>query len=98
VHDIKLAGSGKILSLEPTHGTKVPSDQAAHGKISNVTVENITGSFGSFGKFSGAITDVRDVTLRNIDVKVSDDTNLLTDKVVNLKMENIQVTAAASTP
>ena len=40
------------------------------GKISNITVENISGTFGSFGRFSGAITDVRDITLRNIDVKV----------------------------
>ena len=91
VHDIKLDGSGKILSLEPTHGTKVPADKATHGKISNVTVENITGSFGAFGKFSGAITDVRDVTLRNINVKVSGDANLISDKVVNLKTENVNV-------
>ena len=91
VHEIKLDGSGKILSLEPTHGTKVPADKAAHGKISNVTVENISGSFGSFGKFSGTITDVRDVTLRNINVKVSGDPNLITDQVVNLKIENVNV-------
>lgn len=91
VHDIKLDGSGKILSLEPTHGTKVPADKSAHGKISNVTVENITGSFGSFGKFGGAITDVRNITLRNINVKVSGDPNLISDKVVNLKMENVNV-------
>ena len=92
VHDIVLDGKGKILSLEPTHGTKV--SKAEHGKISNVTVENVTGSFGSFGKFSGAITDVRDVTLRNIDVKVSGDTNVVADNIVNLKLENVKITAA----
>jgi len=96
VHDIKLDGRGKFLSLEPTHGTKVAPDKAAHGKVSNVTVENITGSFGAFGKFSGDITDVRDITLRNIDVKVSGDTNLITDKVVNLKMEDVKVTSAGT--
>jgi alpha-L-rhamnosidase len=95
VHDIKLdGGRGKILSLEPTHGTKVAPDKASHGKICNVTVENITGSYGSFGKFSGAITDVSDITLKNIDVKVSGDADLDTDGVVNLKMENVKVTAA----
>jgi alpha-L-rhamnosidase len=91
VHDIKLDGSGKILSLEPTHGTKVSPDKASHAKVSNVTVENITGSFGAFGKFSGAITDVRDVTLRNINVKVSGSAELISDKVVNLKLENVNV-------
>ena len=62
VQDIKLDGRGKILSLEPTHGTKVPADKAAHGRVSNVTVENITGTFGSFGKFSGTSTEVRNIS------------------------------------
>ena len=94
VHAIKLDGRGKILSLEPTHGTKVPPDKAAHGKVSNVIVEDISGHFGSFGKFSGAITNVRDITLRNIHVTVSGNPNLDADKVVDLKMENVKVSAA----
>src|SRR5262249_31939424 len=64
VHDIKLDGSGRILSLEPTHGTKVAPEKAAKGKVSNFTVENITGNFGSFGTFAGTVTDVRDITLQ----------------------------------
>jgi len=95
VHDIKLNGRGRILSLEPTHGTKVAPDKASKGKLSNITVENITGSFGSFGRFSGAITDVRDITLRNINVKVSGDANLDTNGVMNLKLENVNVTTGA---
>jgi len=91
VHDIKLDGRGRILSLEPTHGTKVAPDKASKGKVSDITVENISGNFGSFGRFSGAITDVRDITLRNIDVKVSGDANLDTNGVVNLKVENVRV-------
>ncbi|MGH8023008.1 MAG: glycoside hydrolase family 28 protein [Limisphaerales bacterium] len=93
VHDIKLDGTGKILSLEPWHGTKVAPGKAARGKVSNVTVENITGTFGSFGKFSGALTDVRNVTLRNIDVQVTGDTHLITGHIANLKMENVKVDA-----
>ncbi len=93
VHDIRLDGRGRILSLEPTHGTKVAPEKAAKGKISNITVENITGNFGSFGKFSGAITDVHDITLRNIEVTVSGDANLDTTNIVNLKIENVKVTA-----
>lgn len=96
VHDIKLDGSGRILSLEPTHGTKVDPDKAAHGKVTGVTVENITGNFGSFGTFSGTITDVRDITLRNINVKVSGDTNLDTAKVVDLRMKKVNVTDAGT--
>ncbi len=96
VRDIKLDGTGRILSLEPTHGTKVDPAQAAHGEVAKVTVENITGNFGSFGTFSGDITDVRDITLRNINVKVSGETNLDTDKVVDLKMKNVNVTAAGT--
>jgi alpha-L-rhamnosidase len=98
VHDIKLDGRGRILSLEPTHGTKVPPDKASKGKVSNITVENITGSFGSFGRFSGALADVRHITLRNIDVKVSGDANLDTNQVVNLKLENVKVTSGAAHP
>ncbi len=96
VHDIKLDGRGRILSLEPTHGTKVAPDKTSKGKVSNVTVENITGNFGSFGRFSGAITDVRDITLRNIDVKVSGDAILDTNQVVNLKLENVNVTTGSA--
>jgi polygalacturonase len=96
VHDIKLDGRGRILSLEPTHGTKVAPDKASKGKISNITVENITGNFGSFGRFSGAMADVRDITLRNINVKVSGDTNLDTNQVVNLKLESVNVTTGAA--
>jgi len=95
VHDIKLNGRGRILSLEPTHGTKVAPDKISKAKISNITVENITGKFGSFGKFNGGISDVHDITLRNIDVKVSGDANLDTNGVVNLRMENVNVTAAS---
>jgi polygalacturonase len=92
VHDIKLDGSGRILSLEPSHGTKVAPDQAAKGKVSDFTVENITGNFGSFGTFAGTLTDVRDITLRNINVKVLGQPDLDTDSVINLKIENANVT------
>ena len=94
VHDIKLDGPrGRIINLAPTHGTKVPPEKAARGKLSNVTVENISGRFGAFGKLNGTLTDVRDITLRNIEVKVTGDPNLDTNQVVNLKMENVKVTA-----
>jgi alpha-L-rhamnosidase len=97
VHDIKLDGRGRILSLEPAHGTKVAPDKAAHGKVSDVTVENITGNFGSFGTINGATTDVRDITLRNIQVTVSGDATLDSDQVTGLKTENVSVkTASAS--
>ena len=94
VHDIKLDGSGRILSLEPSHGTKVEPEKAAKGKVSNFTVENITGNFGSFGTFAGTVTDVRNLTLRNIQVKVSGDPILNTDNVVHLITDNVNVTAA----
>ena len=93
VHDLRLNGRGRILSLESMHGTKVASGAAAHGKVSRVTVENITGNFGSFGHFSGANTEVRDITLRNFDVAVAGPTNLIADQVVNLKMENVKVSS-----
>ena len=98
VHGIKLNGRGRILSLEPTHGTKVAPDKISKGKISDFTVENITGNFGSFGRFSGGISDVQDITLRNIDVKVSGDANLDTNGVVNLRMENVNVTGPTGHP
>jgi polygalacturonase len=44
VHDIKLDGKGTILSVEPVHGTKVPTKASPVSRLSNVDVENITGS------------------------------------------------------
>ena len=86
------------MSLEPTHGTKVAPEKAAHGKISDVTVENITGNFGSFGTFAGTVTDVRDIILRNIHVSVSGNPYLNTEKAVNVTSESVTVIAPPATP
>jgi alpha-L-rhamnosidase len=97
VHDIKLSGTGPILSLEPAHGTKVPAEKAATGTVTNVTVESISGNFGSFGTMSGESTNVRDITLRNIDVKLSRNSRLRSAKIVNLNMENVVINGQPAT-
>jgi len=90
VHDITADGRGPILSLEPSHGTKV--SQSALRKITHVVVENITGSVGSFGKFAGGPTViVSDIALSHINVKAASPAPLNADQVTDLKLDNVVV-------
>ncbi|HVX85841.1 MAG TPA: glycosyl hydrolase family 28 protein [Phycisphaerae bacterium] len=100
VHDITLDGAGTVISLEPTHGTKVPPDKAAHGTLSNLTIDSLTGTFASFGSLSGAITTLHDITLRNIHLTLTNSPTLHADHITRLTLENILInnTPFPSTP
>ncbi|HEY3760239.1 MAG TPA: glycosyl hydrolase family 28 protein [Verrucomicrobiae bacterium] len=92
VHDIKLDGVGRILSLEPTHGTKVPTPKSPISKVANITVDDISGKFGSFGSMSASpIATVNNIALRNIHVTVTQNAVLNTNGVANLTLDNIVV-------
>ncbi len=70
VHDIKLDGTGSILSFELTHGTKVPP-QPPRAAIGNITVSDITGTYGAFGKIAANDnTDIKGIALKNINVRL----------------------------
>lgn len=90
VHDIKLDGRGPILSFELTHGTKV-APRPPRATISNISISDITGTFGSFGKVaSNANTDISDISLKNINVKVKN-ADLNSAGVSELTFENVVV-------
>ena len=90
VHDIKLEGKGVILSFELTHGTKVPP-QPPKSIIRDVTVADISGTFGSFGKIAANDnTQIGDISLKNFNVQVSN-AQLNSDGVSGLTCDNVIV-------
>lgn len=93
VRDVKLEGTkGEIVRISPYHGTKVPRKPTPISRIRNITIENISGSFGSFGTVSGGTTAaVSDVTFRNVHVTVAGDPNLNTEGTTDVKFENVVV-------
>ena len=94
VHDIKLDGPGVVLLFSLTHGTKV-APRPPRSTIKNVSVWNITGKFGAFGKIAAnANTDISEISLKNIDVTVGKP-NLIADGVTGLVLDNVVVNGAA---
>jgi polygalacturonase len=96
VHDIRLESrGGEIVRVSPMHGTKVPPLKAPISKVSDIRIENISGQFGTFGTlWGGGTATVSDITLRNIQVKVTTSTDLNTEGVTGLKLENVSVQLA----
>jgi alpha-L-rhamnosidase len=64
--------------------------------VRNITIENVRGTFGSFGEIAGnpGQTTISNITLKNIDVKLKDE-NLKTVDVKNLKIKNVKVNGNA---
>jgi len=57
-----------------------------------VTLRNITGTFGTFGTLHGNPGDMlSDITLENIDVKLTGDPHLSAGKTENLVFDNVRV-------
>ena len=94
VHDIKLGGTqGEIVRVSPNHGTKVPTPKAPISQASGIVIENVSGTFGSFGTLAGGgVAAVSDITLRNIHVAVTKNSELNTNGVHSLKLEDVLVT------
>ncbi|HWB85234.1 MAG TPA: glycosyl hydrolase family 28 protein [Bryobacteraceae bacterium] len=90
VHDIKLDGTGKVLSWEPTHGTKAKAKPPL-GVIENIVVSNITGSFGSFGSIAGNDNSaVKNIVLKNIDLKLQNP-ELNTSRTSGVVIKNVVI-------
>jgi alpha-L-rhamnosidase len=96
VSNIKLEGTaGTIVSVEPTHGTKVPTPKAPISRASGISIQNVSGTFGFFGTLSGGTTAaISDVTLRNIHVTVAKSAELNTNGVVGFRMRDVVVQQA----
>lgn len=87
--------ASEIVVVSPKHGAKVPTPEKTISTISGILIENISGKVRSFGTLSGgAVAKVGNVTLRNIDVKATGRTELNTEGVSGLKLENVSVRKA----
>jgi hypothetical protein len=90
VHDIKLDGTGTVLSWEPLHGTQAKAE-APLGVIENIVVSGITGLFGSFGSIAGNDnSEVKNIVLRSINIKLRN-AELNTSRTAGVVVENVVV-------
>jgi len=96
IRNIQLEGSeGEIVRVYLYYGPKVPTLKAPISKVSDIVIENVSGSFGSFGTlFGGTVATVRDVTFRNVHVTVAKDSELNTNGVAGVKFEDVSVQKA----
>ena len=92
VQGIRLDGTGKIVSLEPTHGTKVPVSKVPISDASGIIVEDVSGHFGSFGSIAGGSSvAVSDVLIQNIQVKVLGGALLETNGATHVRFKHVMV-------
>ncbi len=92
IENIQLSGSGRLLNVAPW---KQFFDLKGHAppsrKVIDITLRNITGSFGSLGTLRGNPGDtLESITLENIDLKLST-AGFSPGKVRNLVMKNVKV-------
>ena len=99
MENIRLAGSGRLLNVAPwmqffdLKGQPPPPRQ-----VNNITLRNITGSYRTLGVLGGNAGDVlRDITLENVDVKLTDE-NFRLGPVENLQLRNITVNGKPFVP
>lgn len=99
IEDIELAGRGRIFNVAPWRqffdlkGHPQPTRE-----VNDVTLRNIRGSFGSWGRLAGNPDDhIHDITLENIDVKLRD-ARFELGKVENFVVENVKVNGKTFDP
>jgi polygalacturonase len=90
---ITLAGSGRILNVAPwTQFFDLKGHPSPTRQVNNVTLRNVRGEYGSFGTFRGNPGDVlRDITLENIDVKLTVNERLVVGTADGLTLKNVIV-------
>jgi alpha-L-rhamnosidase len=90
--NITLAGDGAIFEFRPwTQFFDLQGQPPPKSVVKNVTVSDIKGSFGSFGKITGnPETTISDLTLENIEVTLKSE-KLEVGKVTNLTTKNVMV-------
>lgn len=87
---------GLIVNARLVHGTKVPASPPG-GVIRDIVIEDVRGVTRGFGTISAnATTRISNITLRDIDVRLTDPnrTHLIAKGVTGLKLENVRVNGA----
>ncbi len=90
-------GGGRILNVAPwTLFFDLKGHPAPQRTVSNVTIRNVRGEFGTLGTLRGNPGDVlRDITLENFDLKLADEKFAL-GPTENLAVKNVKVNGKAS--
>lgn len=91
--NITLDGRGPILDVQPWwQFFDLKGQPKPKSVVSNVTLSNIKGSYGSLGIVEGNAgqTEIRNITLKNINVTLTND-SLNAVGVTNLKVKNVIV-------
>jgi alpha-L-rhamnosidase len=96
IDGVRLAGTGRMVSMAPwkqffdLKGMPAPSRS-----VKNVTIRNISGSYGRFGGLRGNPGDeLEDFTFENIDVILTDE-RLMVGDIKNVTMRNVTVNGKA---
>jgi len=90
--NITLSGKAALVSIEPwMQGFDLKGLTAPAQCVENVTFENIQGEASSFGRIDGpAKSVVRGITFKDVDLNLAN-TNILMQKVRDLKVENVHI-------
>ncbi|MEI6493314.1 MAG: glycosyl hydrolase family 28 protein [Verrucomicrobiota bacterium] len=87
------SGRATLVSIQPwKQYFDLKGQPAPKSIVRKVTLSGITGEFGSLGVIRGnpGQTDISDITLENIDVRVKDQ-KFVTENVNNLQLKNVVV-------
>ncbi len=90
---IALDGEGTIFEVQPwKQYFDLKGQPPPHSIVRNLTASNIHGRYGAFGTLAGnpGQTEIRDITLDNIDVQLTNDELEAVD-VTNLQIEKVMV-------
>ena len=93
--NITFNSRGDLFSLQPwTQYFDLQGHAAPSQLVEKVTVENVTGTAGGFGRIKGpAKSTIRGITLKNIDVTLKNP-DVTIENVEGLKMEHVRVNGA----
>jgi alpha-L-rhamnosidase len=94
------SGRATLVSIEPwKQYFDLKGQPAPHSIVRNVTISGIKGEFGSIGVIRGnpGQTDISDITLENIDVKVKEQ-KFVRENVKNLQLKNVVVNGSPLDP
>ena len=92
IENIRLSGSGRLLNVAPWKQFFDLKGHASPGRtVNDITLRNISGSFGSIGTLRGNQGDIlKDISLENIDLQLSN-SQFDAGTAVKLVMKNVRL-------
>ena len=93
--NITIDNDGNLVSIEPwTQYFDLQGHPEPAQRVENVTIENITGTAGGFGRIKGpAKATIRNISLKNIDVTLKNP-KVTIENVEGLKVEDVKINGA----